>query len=738
MGQTQSIEAATEAQRLSVGPFTLRSSEKGALAALSKIVQVLLTKNNLFDLKALLETPEGCKNLFVVVSSTVAKEFQLLKFPDPRYPSQMATLSFMPRDAYPPSRSESVATRNVACKEITHFLIRLVTLAAAATASVSRNPNIGALLVGETPMTAAVGSNIIKSVRSLPSDVNFGQSELKPEVLEYLKSVFSTIDPDRPNLYRFGNESTYMVDVKRGVLYNARADKTPVTAITMELIDMGKKLEIAALPPALPAGQMLPMGYIAPQMIQGMPAVQPAALPAQPGAQAPAVPGAQQPAVPGRAGPGSTSSNGSGSTNFKQGPLSGYTGTTNPASNTGPAALGARGRRSRKTLRGRRYGGRRYSRRGARRGGAGEKILKVSVKEFPYDLVKDCVVPGCLGIDFYMDSAGNTYSKEEYESFQVGRLDHIPVAKAFSARVDELFTKLLVHAIATSLPRAKTELSKDRFKDIKGATLETYDALKDYSDTMDKLPTGSAPAPYRGFLLASRLSGADLTTMFCNDDWAGNFMTGTLAYSLLQALFDDSREGGAASPRSSESARTWAKDFVGAGVARSASASGSDVESFKNIRFADRPDALAPFCGEGTGPRTTNTEDDKKILIGAQRELRDLYDKHIADVVNIMRKVLLIRRDPSKAEEITLRLNEAFVKDPRGAVPVLEDIIVETRDLIARHYLAVEKVYYGALQNMAKGKRGFLPAAAPAAPATSVLNTVQARLEKNNIEPSYT
>ena len=50
MGASQSIDTATNEQRAQVGLFYLRSSEKVALNALSDIITLLLTKNNLFDL----------------------------------------------------------------------------------------------------------------------------------------------------------------------------------------------------------------------------------------------------------------------------------------------------------------------------------------------------------------------------------------------------------------------------------------------------------------------------------------------------------------------------------------------------------------------------------------------------------------------------------------------------------------------------------------------------------------
>ena len=160
MGASQSTTSAS--RHAEIGPFMLDSKQKGAISVLSKIVDKLLSENNLFNLTKLLT--ESCGDLYVIVSTTVQKEFQLLKFPDPRNPSHMATLSFVPKDTFPPKYPDSVAARETACNAITHFLIRLITLAAACTASISRNSNIAKLL--DITKREPSSSDISYSVRS--------------------------------------------------------------------------------------------------------------------------------------------------------------------------------------------------------------------------------------------------------------------------------------------------------------------------------------------------------------------------------------------------------------------------------------------------------------------------------------------------------------------------------------------------------------------------------------------
>jgi hypothetical protein len=53
-------------------------------------------------------------------------------------------------------------------------------------------------------------------------------------------------------------------------------------------------------------------------------------------------------------------------------------------------------------------------------------------------------------------------------------------------------------------------------------------------------------------------------------------------------------------------------------------------------------------------------------------------------------------------------LSDIFTTDSRGALVVLEECIKETRTLLSNHYLAVEKVYRGALTQLKESRMGTL------------------------------
>lgn len=720
MGASQStIESATEKQLKEVGPFTLRSSQKSAISVLGKIFQNLITKNNLFDLEQLLSSPEKCNTLFIIVSSTVKKEFSLLKFPDPRNPSHMATLSFLPRNAYPPSTPDSASARERACNEITHFLIRLVTLAAACTASISRNENIAAQLLNVVP-SAVNTSGVARLIRDLPSNLTFSTAPLDMACVKLLstsskpptegvvqKGVFNAVDEEnRPSLYRFGQTTTYIVDIKKGVIYDARSPTTPVFRISMELLANQRPIgDIERLTqPAYVPGY--PPGYFPA-------AAAPAAAPVAPVMPAPPVPGTSGSVMPFLSGASQR--------------------TSDPGTNAGASAFGAPrpsiGGRRRKTRRAAATHRRRTLRHRALRGGGEATYVKCTIEEMPFGDFKTCETESyCQKIVFVIDIEGNTYDNDAYEQFQRDPTRPvIATRKDFGRRVEEeIFSKILTHKISTEPYREQTELSKDTYKTIKGASAETIEIFQKYNKSMKELETGAAPAPYRAFMLASRLAGPELTTSFCGDKWAGQFTTATLPYSLLQALYDDGIAGTGASPRAADAARAAAREFTGAQVATSGAASGADIDSFRNIKFAPIPSSLATLCAEQY-PQKTSSANDKTVLIATQRDLRALYDKHISDMVNIIKKVLMLTTDPAVPGSILFNLDERFTASDEGGLGALEKVIEEARTLISRHYLEVEKKYNGALLQLGRFRRGVTAVNNPSI-ASSALNSVAATL----------
>lgn len=345
-------------------------------------------------------------------------------------------------------------------------------------------------------------------------------------------------------------------------------------------------------------------------------------------------------------------------------------------------------------------------RRVMQRGGETKTYVDCTIEEIPFAEFRDCESI-CKKFRFIIDQEGNTYDYEAYHAFTTSQIPVIPLSaiKSFDDRVRSAFDQIVSHKITTVEYKERTELSKDRYKPISGATEETLKTLQDYGTTMSILPTGAAPAPYRAFTLASRAAGNELTTFFCEDTWATQFTTATMAYSLLQALYDDGLPGSSPSPRSLDACKAMARAFIGAQVATPGSQTGSEVENFHNIKFAPIPSTLDTYC-KTRAPQTTRLPDDTRILVSAQREIRKLYDKQISDIVSLIKKVLYVTTDPSDPKSMFINLNEQFGTAPEGGLVLLESIIGEARKMIGEHYLAVERLYISALQKMGASRQG--------------------------------
>jgi len=708
MGAAQSIEGATADQLARVGPFKLRSSEKLAVDALSEIVTKLLQQNNLFSLSKILNFPEGCNKLFIVVNNTVSKEFQLLKFPEPRSGASMVTLSFIDKDAYSSPSVEGDFTRRKACSEITRFLIRLVTLCAAATASISLNMNLGGAVTDLPFEAASAESSVKKDVKNLPGKA-FNIGPVDPSIVTVLKSWgFMEVDKTRPYLLYFnGSTATpanafrsgqfggglpdVVIDTRNSIVYAPRGEKSAVFGLKFELPNeqLVQEFERVKRSPA-PA----PVGPYYRNNMYRRPAPAGPAAP-MPGPAAP-MPRPAAPTVP---------TNLSSTRNFGPGMLSTHIRTNRTSTSVFPMPGGAARTRKSRAARRRTY---------KRRQTGGElSFLRVTLSEFSFEDIKCRDTLKCATLDFTLDSQGNTLLQSDIDNALRGGVG-TPVSVSFTSRVFELLSKMPETSKLTLVtPTVESIDDRGKYTKIFEPTPKTYETFQQIVADISGSETGTGPAPYRAFLLASKLdpsSTTKLVTMFCLDKWAGKWLTSTLSYSLLQSLYNDGLDGEPTSP-AAEELQILAKNFIGDKLATEDTRPGEYAKHLGNLKFYPLPAALkSSFCARsGTAPPFTNIPADKDILTAAHQSLRKLYDAHIAAVVDIMKNVLTIRRSRTDASDFRFRLNEKYFKDSRGAVATLEEDIQKMRRLIAKHYFDTEKVYRTALEQLSYTRRGFTP-----------------------------
>ena len=82
--------------------------------------------------------------------------------------------------------------------------------------------------------------------------------------------------------------------------------------------------------------------------------------------------------------------------------------------------------------------------------------------------------------------------------------------------------------------------------------------------------------------------------------------------------------------------------------------------------------------------------------------LRDLYDQHIKNCVELVRKMMSFAPSAGYRATPVIQLSPVFEKNEGGSQVALDGFIKEARVMIAEHYLATEKVYQGALANLGK------------------------------------
>ena len=719
-GQSIAIEGATDAQKEKVGRFLLRSTEKHTLTVLSDLLNQLLQENNLFDLSQVLNSADGCNKLFIVLSSTIDKEFKSLRLPDPANPSKSRMTSFLSKADY--DALEKSPLRKTACEQIAWFIIRLVTLVASLTSSVAVNTDMATVLLRGS---SGPSNHTMNTTFKNPSIQLLGREAISSDILTVLvangnlkrvKLVGTDQEDSRP-LYYFGNQDSIVIDVGQSIVYMPMTSPTGVMSISMEMREdrgsMGQMNPYAAQQQQQPYGRP-PTPYVQAQQPQFQPQQQqqqpqqPQYLPQQPQAQY----------APQQFRRNLTRNNRSnGYSEYPigaMGPLETRT-VSDRISTSGTNVMRgiARGGKTRKTRKARKMTG------------GNTNYFLVTVRS----LVK-CEETACEPIKFYMTPSGATYEKEIYEQFlkSVDRVS-VPESLPFADRMRRaLGPDSKVQKVALEEPKEKAIAFGNKYSPLFERNEATFQRFQDIKQAIEHKPEGASPASYRAFLLASELDGDILNTLFCSDLWAEQRTTNTVAYSLLQSLYIDRPEGISESSTSAQCAQ-HVNQFLGAKIMKPFVPSGVSPSTFDNIAFLKTPAELAPFCKKVdtvSGKRGTKVPAQKKILTDAHKRLRDLYDAQIKAVVAIVRKVLSFKNMGYRQAPV-LQLDPLFMNNERGAIAALEDVIAEARALLFKHYFDVEQTYYGAISDIVKLSIGNY---VPSNNAKNQLNVVANELER--------
>lgn len=716
-GTSKHAAAATEEMKERLGVFELGRKEKYAGSLLSLILSQMLEENRFFNIMELLGQNGGCSTLFMVVQSTVEKEFLRLKIPDPERSSTVTSVVSVPQTIYTKSLG-SRPSRTAICNNISHFLVRLITLMAALTASIKTNQTMKGLISPQS-----LQKDEPKKLKDLDtSQIDIGYEEKKIPDFLIKQGVFIKVQENKYILPM----SDYVILFDKMILYNAdkNVTMTNVYKIIFEKTDY-KLPEIPrkTSPQSMPVLQKGPSVSVAQMM----------------GASGMGTAGAG-PAFGIGAGLGPKMGIQNNSTYISERTASSFAGQSTVASRRRHSTRRLRklpGRRSRRQIR--QWGGQTEDQTdgqavrqqtgqqtGQRTGQqtsmtAGktnvnsvknnlQKAQNEGTKETKDTLYKVIIspiapTPGPV-IDFLLNSASETYETNEVRAyFDPVRQSPFPRSEALYNRIAKLFQTEGRFKIAFPAPSEPDE-SKKEFMTLHSKT--TLEKIKKSMENLNKgSETGTAPAPYRAFLLATETSGSEIGHLLCSDKWSGQWLTSVMAYSLLQSLFNDTIDENM-TPQSAEACSAMMNDFIKTGAVYASPQTGTMATSLNNLRFQNLPETLRQsVCQQSTILKTESLPENVAILKKAHHDLRLLYEAYIDKIFAFTQTIVKPYRTEKDGKlDYIFKIDPAFFTTEGTSQEYLEKKIAEARILIGSHLIMVEKIYHDAINKLALSKKG--------------------------------
>ena len=248
MGSAQSTPSSASARARTDGKysglFELTKAQTQVLKIISDIFQQILSEkdNNIFSLQRVLGNPEQCNQLILVLSNSLEKEFRTLRFPDPLVPDNTLAVSFMLKNDYDELIQEP--NRKSLCSTLIFFMIRLITLIAAITASLQMNTNIVNLLDLVKYQSSTGYNKKIKSPQysELQKQMVYARQPIDSMFLERLKigglvplKLDDKTTLDKRNLWYFKTDENLpnllVLDIDHSVAFFGKLENTSVSSI---------------------------------------------------------------------------------------------------------------------------------------------------------------------------------------------------------------------------------------------------------------------------------------------------------------------------------------------------------------------------------------------------------------------------------------------------------------------------------------------------------------------------
>ena len=692
MGNAQGtpLKSADEAQMKKYGVFALRSSQVFASDSINDILNELINTNSIFDLEKILTNDTKCKSLFISVFATIRQEFQGLRFPDAQNPGKERRVFFMPKDKYDELVDQD--RRKVPCDQITYFIIRLVTLIAAISASIRVNPLLANSTFGlSSPASSAVLQQ--NKAYRMPAEVSqlVGREPIPEWIVKalvdgkYFTRVMNGTEPDARPLYYFGTYNNVVINTEKSVVFSPLTkdaagtlsvkETTGLLGITIRPFERGVSRSSSNMRTQYSNPIQLQLQQtVQPHYVQQMP--QPMAYPQQSQPQV-AVP--WSPSPPQEREMSSTSQ----ILPRTQLPTTQFNNISTRRARTRKGRNARKARKSRKARKARKQHG----------GGPTDSFWEIVVKQVFCAECKD------LG-KFILDQYGNTYDYEEFKATDGTTMR--PRTVLFSERMTTFLNaepdaKKYKNPEVGAVSAAKAGM----YSPIFAREAATIGRFKTIYSTIKESEEGTAPSNYRAFLLASRIvsSPPGIITSFCKDKWAGQPLSSSVAYSLLESLYksDDLLDG---SMGKAEFAGVLARYN---GAFADPIGTPTSIDSFQQLKFKEpktRAD-LRSIC-DSSEQQSFSSSTKVNIVTKAHRELRALYDAHVLKCVDLLRRLITFGPEAGYSGRSVLRVSSAFEKDERGTMGLLNFYISDARRFISEHYLRTEQIYAAALAEIGR------------------------------------
>ena len=219
-GQVSVPQRAKEEQLDMYGPFSLRQSQKYRLNVFSDLINLLIREegNNLFNLSKVLNSQNRCQSLITVIADRLNKEFTTLLFPDPKHGSASSLVGFMTEDDYR-AKFKNDGLRQLYCSKFAFFIVRITALLAALVASVAYQKNV---YLSDSAQSVPP-PNVNQTYKNL-ADTSLHGEPISSDIIRYFESTgaLKRIQGDSRNLYVFGGMDSVVLDIDKGIVYNAR------------------------------------------------------------------------------------------------------------------------------------------------------------------------------------------------------------------------------------------------------------------------------------------------------------------------------------------------------------------------------------------------------------------------------------------------------------------------------------------------------------------------------------